>query len=56
MKKKILVNTCRRCKYWVIKLFYGNIKTVLSAKKNKKINIKKISFKGNCQYKLYNIP
>ena len=56
MKKKILVNTCRRCKYWVFKLFYGNIKTVLSAKKNKKINIKKISFKGNCQYKLYNIP
>ena len=55
-KKKILVNIYRHCKYWLFKLFYSKIRTIVTAKKIKSISIKKIFFKNNAQYKLYNIP
>jgi len=55
-KKKILLNVYRNFKYLIFKLLYGKIKIIQSAKKNKKITIKKIYFEGLAVYKLYNIP
>ena len=55
-KKKIFSNTYKQFKYFVFKLLYGKIDRILLAKRNKKITIKKISFKDLTSYNLYNIP
>ena len=55
-KKKLFLNTYRHFKYFIFKLLYGKISTIIIAKKNKKIVIKKISFNNLISYRLYSIP
>jgi len=53
--KKILLNIYRNFKYLIYKLLYGGIKKIITAKKNKKINIKKINFTSSVSYNMYGI-
>ena len=55
-KKKLFLNGYKNIKYFFFKLFYGKIKKIIIAKKNKKINIEKIYFNNLISYNLYNIP